>query len=395
VPTPALAWGCAELGLPGVMITGSHIPADRNGLKFYLPEGEILKNHEEIILNSYRQGIGRDLKKSASESANPTESIDLNALFSKRYLSAFPGTPLSGFKIGFYSHSSVARDLYPLILREMGAEVYEFGRSDRFIPVDTEAVESVHFLYETLVQKELHLVVSTDGDADRPLVITNEGRVIPGEILGLIASRFLKMETIVYPVSCSSALQASRWIEDCSITRIGSPFVLEEMLQISHKFPTRKIAGFEANGGYLLGSETQGLRPLMTRDSFLPILCLLLAMKGQQVLDVSNLLVPFSKFVNLSGLIKDFSPENASKTLKIFKEHLTAHLPFDCPVSLGRLKTLNELDGMRAQFSDGSIVHLRPSGNAPEFRIYIESESQEKAEAILQYFRVWVLKQKT
>jgi phosphomannomutase len=41
VPTPALAFAAQELGLPAVMITGSHIPFDRNGIKFYHGRGEM------------------------------------------------------------------------------------------------------------------------------------------------------------------------------------------------------------------------------------------------------------------------------------------------------------------------------------------------------------------
>jgi phosphomannomutase len=390
VPTPALAWGCALLSVPGVMITGSHIPADRNGLKYYLPEGEILKTDEEAILKSYNDGKERALDLSQNPTASAIESVDLAKLFSERYLNAFPGAPLAGIRVGFYSHSSVARDLYPEIFKKMGAEVCEFGRSNHFIPVDTEAVESVQFLFDTLREKQLHLVVSTDGDADRPLVVTNEGRVIPGEILGLIASKFLGIETIAYPVSCSSALQASKWIDDCSITRIGSPFVLGRMLEKLSAQPNRKVAGFEANGGYLLGSEAKGLKPLMTRDSLLPILCLLLSMKEQGAVHASDLMKPFSKYVNLSGLIKSFSLENAAKTLTRFKEVLSQDAAFDCPVKLGALSTVNELDGVRAQFSEGATVHLRPSGNAPEFRLYVEAGTRENAEAILKYFEGWV-----
>lgn len=44
VPTPALA--LAAQGQSAIMVTGSHIPVDRNGLKFYVPEGEISKTDE-------------------------------------------------------------------------------------------------------------------------------------------------------------------------------------------------------------------------------------------------------------------------------------------------------------------------------------------------------------
>ncbi|MFD1344366.1 phosphomannomutase, partial [Litorisediminicola beolgyonensis] len=40
-------------------------------------------------------------------------------------------------------------------------------------------------------------------------------------------------------------------------------------------------------------------------------------------------------------------------------------------------------DGLRVRYADGVILHLRPSGNAPEFRCYAEADSPGRAEALL------------
>ena len=50
VPTPALAFTAMQDNMPCIMVTGSHIPFDRNGLKFYRPNGEITKADEQAIL---------------------------------------------------------------------------------------------------------------------------------------------------------------------------------------------------------------------------------------------------------------------------------------------------------------------------------------------------------
>ncbi|MCC0030389.1 MAG: hypothetical protein H6891_09195 [Brucellaceae bacterium] len=50
LPTPALAFHALRNGWPAVVITGSHIPFDRNGIKFYRPDGEILKEDEADIV---------------------------------------------------------------------------------------------------------------------------------------------------------------------------------------------------------------------------------------------------------------------------------------------------------------------------------------------------------
>ena len=53
VPTPALCLYGLSHGIPTIMVTGSHIPDDRNGIKFNLATGEILKQDEEGILQRY------------------------------------------------------------------------------------------------------------------------------------------------------------------------------------------------------------------------------------------------------------------------------------------------------------------------------------------------------
>jgi len=52
LPTPALAFYAAQLKLPALVVTGSHIPFDRNGIKFYRIEGEISKADEVAMLNA-------------------------------------------------------------------------------------------------------------------------------------------------------------------------------------------------------------------------------------------------------------------------------------------------------------------------------------------------------
>lgn len=57
LPTPALALQAMSDKIPSIMITGSHIPFDRNGIKFYTPLGEITKEDEHEIVNNSNQAI--------------------------------------------------------------------------------------------------------------------------------------------------------------------------------------------------------------------------------------------------------------------------------------------------------------------------------------------------
>ena len=131
VPTPALALGAGKRSMAAIMITGSHIPADRNGLKFYTPSGEISKADEENILAA--RGLGP-----AGQNAE-AKPADFLGDYIDRYVTGFGPDALNGLRIGVYQHSSVAREIMITIVERLGGVAVPLGWSDTFIPVDTEA----------------------------------------------------------------------------------------------------------------------------------------------------------------------------------------------------------------------------------------------------------------
>jgi phosphomannomutase len=60
---------------------------------------------------------------------------------------------------------------------------------------------------------------------------------------------------------------------------------------------------------------------------------------------------------------------------------------------VGTPATVSDIDGLRATFADGAVIHLRPSGNAPEMRCYVEAETEAAAQILmakgLELIRAW------
>lgn len=137
LPTPALALAAMAAGAGAVMVTGSHIPADRNGLKFYLPSGEIAKGDEAAINAAY----GARATPVAAAAGALGAAPGAGAAYVARYVSAFGAQALGGLRLGIYQHSSVARDLLVDLVTGLGATAVPLARSEVFIPVDTEAVD--------------------------------------------------------------------------------------------------------------------------------------------------------------------------------------------------------------------------------------------------------------
>lgn len=366
VPTPALALAAMTQNAAAIMVTGSHIPQDRNGLKFYTPTGEITKSEERAILGACE-------RTRPAPKAGTLSQQDLGPGFVARYVAAFGPTALAKRRIGVWSHSAVGRDLLIETLSALGAEVMEFGRSDHFVPVDTEAVSDGDrdFLKEQANLIGVDAIVSTDGDGDRPLVTDQAGHLIAGDVIGQITARLLGAKVVVTPVSSNTGVEKSGAFRQVIRTQIGSPHVIEGM-----NAAQGKVVGYEANGGFVLGFDAQGpagrLRPLMTRDSHLPIIGALVA-AGDQGLAARAAAEP-ARFTAATR-VQDV-PSDVSRTiLARLCDDDEARTAFLAQIGHGQLHDTDLTDGLRCTLDSGRIVHLRPSGNAPELRIYSEAES--------------------
>lgn len=377
LPTPALALAAMAAGAPSVMVTGSHIPADRNGLKFYSPSGEITKADEAAI-------TARAAGASGAVHAVTVATTDAASVYAARYTGFFGPGALSGLRIGVWQHATVARDLLVEVARTLGAEVTPLGRSDQFIPVDTEAVGGATraMLADWARDGRLDAIISCDGDADRPLVTDETGAVIAGDMLGCLAAMAVEADTVVTPVSSNTLVERTRAFALVRRTRIGSPYVIAGIEEVSAS-PCRPV-GFEANGGFLLGFDAvrAGCRMtgLATRDAFLPIFATLsLARAGAMPLSALVATLPARR--TAADRLENVATERSLALVADLSADAAARAAFF--TGFGREDTVDLTDGLRVTFSDGLILHLRPSGNAPELRCYAEADSAGRAEAAM------------
>ena len=371
IPTPALALAATQAGAAAVMITGSHIPADRNGLKFYTPTGEITKADEAAILQALGQATPHRI--AGSQHQNTTAGPAYTARYQRAYREA-----LQGLKLGFYAQSAVGRDLMPGLLRDLGAAVTPLGRADTFIPVDTEAVsaETRAMLHDWAASGDYDAILSTDADGDRPLLTDATGTVIPGDVLGQITGAALGAKVAVTPVSSNTGAEA---VFDTVIrTRIGSPFVIAAMT-------APQAIGYEANGGFLLGFDASGpagpLPALMTRDAVLPLLAVLA--EAAKAGGLAPLLARQPHRFTASDRLQGVATATSQALVQDMIGNPQNRAAFLAELDLSEDHT-DTTDGLRIQATNGAIIHLRPSGNAPELRCYTESDSPTAAADLLQ-----------
>lgn len=377
IPTPALAYQAMQDKLPCIMVTGSHIPFDRNGLKFYRTDGEITKADELAILAAEVEFDTLPVLPELIASPRAAES------YCARYASLFAADMLAGKRIGIYEHSSAGRDLYAPLFKSLGAEVVRIERSDQFVPIDTEAVGEEDKAKARLwsAQYQLDAIFSTDGDGDRPLVADEYGEWLRGDILGLLCADALKIDALAVPVSCNTAVVSCGHFANVTPTKIGSPYVIAEFSELARTY--NRIAGFEANGGFILGSDIdvagKALKALPTRDAVLPFL-ILLASAGHDA--ISSLVSDLPQRFTHSDRLKNFPTEFSYALISEGKEDLGSLLN-----KLGlydKCATHSDCtDGLRLFLTDGCIIHLRPSGNAPELRCYAEANTYYEAKKLV------------
>ncbi len=438
IPTPALAFHALQRGRGSMMITGSHIPFDRNGYKTNSARGELLKCEEAPIQERvalvreflYGQPFSHSLfDESGCFKAGHRKLLVESAAgrdgYLRRYLDFFAGRSLQGMRLLVYQHSAVGRDLLVEILKAFGATVVSAGRSDSFVPIDTENIDAEQLATIQLLADEageLDAVVSTDGDSDRPLVLGVEEervRFFGGDLLGMLVAEFLGADSVVVPISCNDAIDRGplRALLEPK-TRIGSPYVIAGM-EAARSKGKRAICGWEANGGFLTGSDfkKQGrvLAALPTRDAFLPILAVLFA-AAEQRCPLSQVFALLPARFSRAALLKNFPRATSEAILRRFssvnpaardvyfesektsiRDEVGEVLPLDPQVNstrmdlerifsanegFGRIASLNYTDGLRIYFANGDVAHVRPSGNADELRIYAVADSQDRADQI-------------
>ncbi len=455
IPTPALTSYALQNRCGSIMVTGSHIPFDRNGYKTNSAKGELLKS-DEAPINARSELVRQRIYSQAFESslfdphgmlkagsqALPAPDPRGVSAYLNRYLDFFPPQALSGLKLAVYQHSAVGRDFLVTLLERLGAQVFPFGRSETFVPIDTEAIDAdllaeIERSAAPIQQRHgpIDAVVSTDGDSDRPLLLGVESSTAPdaaslrlrffgGDLVGMLVAHYLGADAVVVPISCNDAIDRGSLASVLQPkTRIGSPFVIAGM-ESALAQGRKAVCGWEANGGFLLGSDARKdgryLRALPTRDALLPILAILHQMRlsgcsmthlfGQLPHRYSRaaLLRRFPRATSLK-IVEALSPgdprikevrwtradllevlDSQGSLLELDPTTRTKlqGLPtllagfFQTADGFARVQRANFVDGVRLSFQNGDVAHVRPSGNADELRIYAVADTQERADAI-------------
>ena len=251
VPTPSVGLLTRSMRADlGVMISASHNPAIDNGIKFFGPDGFKLSDVAEAEIEAL---VSEGVVPIEPDQIGRAKRIDDGRFrYIERLKSSFPRqTRLDGLKIVIDCANGAAHRVAPDALWELGATVIPVGNSPNGMNIN-EGCGSPHpqMAAETVVAHGADLGICLDGDADRVILVDENGRVGDGDqFMALMASRWatedrLKGNALVATVMSNLGLE--RYLQGQGIglerTAVGDRHVVERM----------------RSGGFNLGGEQSG-----------------------------------------------------------------------------------------------------------------------------------------
>ncbi len=240
VPTPAVGLLTPSMRADlGIMISASHNPADDNGIKFFGPDGFKLSDEAEVEIEAL---IDEGVRPADAGNIGRAQRIDDGRFrYQERVKGSFPtGMRLDGMKIVIDCANGAAYRAAPEVLWELGAEVIAVGVTPNGKNInDNCGSTKPQSAAETVVAHGADLGICLDGDADRVIIIDENGKVADGDqIMALMAARWaeenrLAKGTLVATVMSNLGLE--RFLQGRGLnlvrTGVGDRYVVESMRQ--------------------------------------------------------------------------------------------------------------------------------------------------------------------
>ena len=364
VPTPCLEFAVKTLGYSGgIMITASHNPSQYNGIKPAAIDGvEISRDDELIIEDIFLQKNWIQNPDNWGSTGKEERTIDV---YLKGIISHIDSKLIESkhFKVVLDLGNGAQAVSAPDFCKMLQCETFLINENiDGSFPGrgSEPTPQNLSKLSETVIANNADVGIAFDGDGDRSIFCDNKGNILTGDKSALSLMRhILKKNPNSLVVTClnsgsNTEVLAREFNSKVIRTKVGSVEVSRKMV------PTDALIGFEENGGFMYGKHNQ------VRDG-----CMTLALMLDLLATSEKSIYEYVTSLPRSFTTKDkigCSPENVSKLIMSLKNGF--------PNS-------DTTDGIKITIDPKNWVMIRPSGTEPIVRVYAESESQEKLDALM------------
>ncbi len=200
LPTPAIALLTRSLRADlGVMISASHNPFEDNGIKLFGPDGLKLTDEQECAIEALMEGDVSTALVAPGKLGRASRMEDAPGRYIEAAKQSFPrGLRLEGMRIIVDCAHGAAYKVAPTVLWELGAEVVKIGVEPDGFNINRRVGSTAPAqLAELVRERRADLGIALDGDADRLVLVDNEGQVVDGDqILALIARSWHQQERL-------------------------------------------------------------------------------------------------------------------------------------------------------------------------------------------------------
>ena len=370
LPTPTVLFAVHKHKYDGaIIITASHNPIEYNGLKFvtnkalFTNEKEVEKikikyEEEKLQKNILRENKVNNLQKQEYFSLPQEHADQILAHINTEKIKS------RKFKVAVDMINASACVVDPYLFEKLGVELIPLNNipNGLFAHKPEPLKENLNEIAELVKTSGADIGFAHDPDADRLVVINEKGIVIGEEYtLALGVEAILSKNhnnKVVINMSTSQMNKdiAEKYESICIRTKVGEANVVNGIIE------NKAIIGGEGGGGIIYPTIN------MARDSFvsLAVILELLAERNQTISECVESLPKYEVRKDKMPIDGDLQ-EKYSK----MKNHFTD-------------AEINELDGLRLDFSDSSWIHLRPSNTEPIIRMIGEAKTKERIDSLFE-----------
>jgi phosphoglucosamine mutase len=358
IPTPAVAMLTRSMRADlGVMISASHNPYEDNGIKLFGPDGYKLSDEVEL---SIEELINSDLGKKLAKSDDLGRAKRIDGVhdryveFAKRTL---PRTlSLDGLRVVIDCANGAAYRVAPAALWELGADVISIGNEPDGFNINKDCGSTKpKALCQKVREVRADVGIALDGDADRLVIVDEQGHIVDGDqLMAVIAESWKSEGALAKPgivATVMSNLGLERYLAGLGLTLVRTPvgdrYVLERMRQEGYN------VGGEQSGHIILSDYTT------TGDGFVAALQILAVVKrlDRPVSEVCH------RFDPLPQILKNVRYRNGT--------------PLELPA------VQSAIAGAERRLNGHGRLLIRPSGTEPVIRVMGEGDDRTLVEEIV------------
>ena len=364
VPTPCLEYAVKSLGYSGgIMITASHNPPQYNGIKPAGKDGVEISREDELLIEDIylkKNWLSNPEKWGTTEEETRSIETYLNGIKSHVNSKLIES---KSFKVVLDLGNGAQAVTAPDFCKKVNCETILVNETidGKFPGRGSEPTpQNLSVLSKTVIENQADFGIAFDGDGDRSIFCDNLGNILTGDRSALILiQHILTKNPNSLVVTClnsgtNTEVLTEKYNSKVIRTKVGSVEVSRKMLS------TNALIGFEENGGFMFGKHNQVRDGCMSLALMLDLLAIADSTLSDQI----------------SKLPQSFTTKDKIQCSSQDAKQIISSLKTEFPES-------DLSDGIKIIMDSKNWVMIRPSGTEPIVRIYAESESQEKLEALM------------